>query len=153
MRRKEKELTEKIEIDSIIRKSQVCRLAMVDGYEPYIVPLCFGYEGNSLFFHCAKEGRKLDILKKNNRVCFEFDIVEGIKEAPKGCGWGIKYRSVIGYGEAGIIEKPEDKCRALTTIMKQYSPEKFTFTNEDAGRVTVIEVKIDSLSGKQSNRD
>jgi uncharacterized protein len=153
MRRKEKELTERSDIDSVIRNSQVCRLAMTDGNEPYIVPLCFGYDGNSLFFHSAKDGRKLDILQKNNRVCFEFDIVEGITEAPKGCGWGIKYRSVIGYGETDIINNPDDKCRALSIIMKQYTPENFTFTHEDADRVTVIEVRIDSISGKQSKRD
>ena len=81
MRRKDKEITDKAEIESIIGSSMVCRLAMTDKNRPYIVPLCFGYKDNTLYFHSAGQGKKLDILKKNNLVCFEFDIdYEPIKE-------------------------------------------------------------------------
>ncbi len=59
MRRKEKEIADKSEIESIIRKSLVCRLGIVDAGLPYIVPLCFGYDNGALFFHSAKEGRKI----------------------------------------------------------------------------------------------
>jgi nitroimidazol reductase NimA-like FMN-containing flavoprotein (pyridoxamine 5'-phosphate oxidase superfamily) len=61
MRRSEKEITAKTEIESIIQQSMVCRLAMSEGQIPYIVPLCFGYRNDTLYFHSAKEGKKLDI--------------------------------------------------------------------------------------------
>jgi nitroimidazol reductase NimA-like FMN-containing flavoprotein (pyridoxamine 5'-phosphate oxidase superfamily) len=64
MRRHEREITDKKEIEAIIRKALVCRLAMVDGDKPYVVPLCFGYADHTLFFHSAGEGKKLEIIKK-----------------------------------------------------------------------------------------
>ena len=67
MRRKEKEIVEKSEIEAVISKASVCRLGMAEEGMPYVVPLCFGYENNTLYFHSAKEGKKVDILKKNNR--------------------------------------------------------------------------------------
>lgn len=84
MRRSEKEITDKTQIDSIIFRSKVYRLGLSDEGQPYIVPLCFSYDGKALYFHCAKEGRKIDILRKNSNVCFEFDIVEGIVEGGTG---------------------------------------------------------------------
>lgn len=68
MRRKEREICDPEEMESIISRACVCRLAMCEGYAPYVVPLCFGYEGEYLYFHSATEGRKLEILKKNPRV-------------------------------------------------------------------------------------
>jgi nitroimidazol reductase NimA-like FMN-containing flavoprotein (pyridoxamine 5'-phosphate oxidase superfamily) len=57
LRRTDKEITDKSEIESIIRKSLVCRLGLTDNARPYIVPLCFGYTDNRLYFHSATEGR------------------------------------------------------------------------------------------------
>jgi nitroimidazol reductase NimA-like FMN-containing flavoprotein (pyridoxamine 5'-phosphate oxidase superfamily) len=73
LRRADKEITDRDEIESIIRKSLVCRLGLTDNARLYIVPLCFGYTDNRLYFHSATEGRKIEILKRNNEVCFEFD--------------------------------------------------------------------------------
>jgi nitroimidazol reductase NimA-like FMN-containing flavoprotein (pyridoxamine 5'-phosphate oxidase superfamily) len=95
MRRSEREIKDRALIDAIIRQCQVCRLGLSDGEEPYIVPLCFGYDGETLYFHSAPEGKKLDILRNNSRVCFEFDIPEGMREAEQGCRWGIDRKSVV----------------------------------------------------------
>ena len=65
MRRKDKEIGERAMIDSVIERSKVCHLGMCDDGIPYIVPMCFGYEGNTIFLHCAKEGRKIEFLKSN----------------------------------------------------------------------------------------
>ncbi|MFH1081040.1 MAG: pyridoxamine 5'-phosphate oxidase family protein [Pseudomonadota bacterium] len=152
MRRGEKEITDRAEIDSIIRRSQVCRLGLSDGGQPYVVPLCFGYDGKDLYFHCAKEGRKLDVLRKNNRVCLEFDIVEGLVEAGQGCDWGIRYQSVIGFGSARLIEDAEEKKSALNLLMAQYSIRTFSFPEATLSRTAVVKVVIETLTGKQSKR-
>ena len=68
MRRSEKEITDKLAIEKIINASLVCRLALSDGNQPYIVPLCFGYQDRTLYFHSALEGKKIDILKKINAL-------------------------------------------------------------------------------------
>ncbi len=67
MRRNDSEITDRKDIDGIIRRCRVCRLAMCDGSQPYIVPLSFGYDGSFLYFHTAREGRKIDIIKRNKK--------------------------------------------------------------------------------------
>ena len=82
MRRKDKAISDASGINAIIEQATVCRLAMVDGNKPYIVPLSFGYQANTLYFHGALTGRKIDILKENPNVCVEYDIAaEALKDA------------------------------------------------------------------------
>ena len=151
MRRKEKEITDKSEIESIIRKSLVCRLGLADDGSPYIVPLCFGYKDNSLYFHSAKEGRKIEILKRNNDVCFEFDDNLEVQAGKAACDWGMKYRSVIGYGRASFIEDPEEKRKALDVIMAQYADGDFEYSEKLFEEALVIKVDISSMTGKKSD--
>lgn len=77
MRRKDREVTNIIEILQIIEKAKVLHLALFDADYPYIVPLHYGYEykeGILIFYmHCAKEGHKLDLIRSNPNVCIEVE--------------------------------------------------------------------------------
>jgi nitroimidazol reductase NimA-like FMN-containing flavoprotein (pyridoxamine 5'-phosphate oxidase superfamily) len=64
MRRTEKEITNRREIDLILSKATVCRIGFIDNEIPYIVPLNFGYSNNCLYFHSAPNGKKIELLKK-----------------------------------------------------------------------------------------
>jgi len=150
MRRKEKEITSLEEIEEIIKRSKVCRIGLVDGDEPYIVPVCFGYEGNALYFHSAPEGRKIDLIRRNSRVCFEIDIDVEIVSGEKPCGWKTKYRSVMGTGRAIILKKDEDKVQGLSAIMKQYSSNVSGLEFEKLDAAAVVKVEIDHIAGKKS---
>jgi len=150
LRRSKDEIKERAEIDAIIRKSRVCRLGLCDGEEPYIVPLCFGYDGKALYFHSATEGRKIDVIRKNNRVCVEFDIPGEMKESEQGCVWGITYRSVIGFGAAEIVDDGEAKREALAILMAQYSDKNYTFPDDLVTKTAVIKVIIARITGKQA---
>jgi nitroimidazol reductase NimA-like FMN-containing flavoprotein (pyridoxamine 5'-phosphate oxidase superfamily) len=150
LRRKEKEVTARHEIESIIRQSSVCRLGLVDDGWPYIVPVCFGYQDNVLYFHSAKEGRKIEILKRSNRVCFEFDIQAEVKPGKTACAWGMQYQSVIGFGTAALIENPDQKREALGIIMSQYADGAFEFSEKAFDQALVIKVDISRMSGKRS---
>ena len=150
MRRKEKEIVERSEIEGVIAAAKVCRLAMADNGHPYVVPLCFGYADDVLYFHSAKEGKKLDILKKNNRVCFEFDIDAEIKIGKTACEWGMKFRSVIGIGRAYFIDDSETKRSALDKIMAQYSSDAFEYPDKAVDKTIVIRVEIESMTGKRA---
>jgi nitroimidazol reductase NimA-like FMN-containing flavoprotein (pyridoxamine 5'-phosphate oxidase superfamily) len=150
MRRKEKEITDNAEIESIIKNSLVCRLAMVDDGAPYIVPLCFGFKEGVLYFHSAKEGKKIEILKQNNSVCFEFDIGTEVKTGKTACDWGMKYRSVIGFGKANIIEDHEEKHSALEIITTQYADKAYKLTDGAVKETLVIKVAVSSMTGKQA---
>jgi len=150
MRRKEKEITHNEEIEAIIKKAEICRIGLVDDAEPYIVPVCFGYEGRALYFHSAPEGRKIDLIRRNNRVCFEIDTDVEIVSAEKPCGWKAKYRSVIGVGRAVILEKNEEKRHGLSVIMRQYSENTSGLEFETLDSASVIKIEIERITGKKS---
>ncbi len=150
MRRKDKEIKDISEIESIIDRALVCRLALADENRPYIVPMCFGYKDQALYFHSASKGKKLEILKKNNQVCFEFDIDSEIIKADKACDWTMRYKSVIGYGTAVFIEEFEAKCRALDIIMQHYANRELVFPEAGLKHIVVIKVEIAHMTGKMS---
>ena len=150
MRRKEKEITEASAIEAIIKKSLVCRLALSDGNFPYIVPLCFGYRDKVLYFHGSLKGKKIDIIRKNQNICFEFDINTEIVKAEDACHWSMKYKSVIGFGKAVLLEDLDEKRKALNIIMSQYSNRTFQFDDATLKGTVVIKIEIESMTGKQS---
>jgi len=117
MKRKDKEITDTKVIDDIICRSTVCRLALSETNQPYIVPVCFGYRNRTLYVHSAREGKKIDILRKNNNVCIEFDVDHEIVKADQACKWSMKYRSVICYGTASFVDDGSKKREALDVIM------------------------------------
>jgi hypothetical protein len=151
MRRKEKEIKDPKILESVLRQAAICRLGLAENNSPYVVPLNFGYRANCLYLHSAGEGRKINILKKNNKVCFEAELEVELIPAEKACDWGMKYISVIGFGKAYFVESSEEKREALNIILEHYSEKPpFEYLEEDLNRVTVIKVKIESMTGKKS---
>jgi uncharacterized protein len=148
MRKKDREIKDRKVIDDIIRRCRVCHLAMCDDGQPYVLPLNFGYDGSFLYFHAALEGKKIDIIKKNNRVGFEFDMLHEIVTADKACGWSAKYESVVGSGIAEIVDHPENKKDALACIMRQYGSSANDFPEEILKKTLILRVKILEISGK-----
>jgi len=154
MRRKEKEIKDIKEIEEIIRKAGVCRLGLAVDNTPYVVPVNFGYDAgeNCLYIHCAKEGRKLDMIKQNNTVCIEMDIDMEISGSEnEACKCSTAYRSVIGYGTAFIIEDFDQKKKALDVIMSHYSSAaSFEYGKKSVENVGIIKIAITHLNGKKS---
>jgi nitroimidazol reductase NimA-like FMN-containing flavoprotein (pyridoxamine 5'-phosphate oxidase superfamily) len=150
MRRKDKEITDRDVIDAIINKAMFCRLALSEDNRPYIVPLSFGYDGTALYFHGAAEGKKIDILRKNSTVCFEFDNDCEPIQSDTGCDWSVRYESVIGYGKARLLEDMDSKLRALDIIMKHYSGKSFEYPEQKVNKTAVIRVDIETVTGKMS---
>ncbi len=150
MRRKEKEITEPAEIETIIGEARVCRMALCDGDAPYLVPLCFGYADGTFYFHSAVEGRKIDILGRNDRVCLELETGVALKPGGKACEWGVSFRSVIGFGRASLIKDPEAKRRALDIIMSHYAPGAFEYPDAALAKTVVIKVDIERMTAKKS---
>lgn len=152
MRRKDREITEKAEVEEIIKKARVCHLAFRGGKWPYIVPLCFGYHSGILYFHSAPSGRKIDLLKRQKRVAFALDVDTEIIKGPSPCRWSMKYKSVIGCGEASFLEDYESKRKALAIIMSQHGEEvpAARFSEEELAKVAVFQIKIVSLTGKKA---
>ena len=151
MRRNEREIKDRQEIEAIIQRAEVCRVGFSENNTPYIVPMNFGYKDNCLYFHCAAEGRKLDIIRRNNTVCFEIDIdYELVKSPDKICSWGAKYRSVMGSGKAFIIGDTKEKSDALNIITRHYGAGTHDFSGEETEKINIIKVLIENMTGKKT---
>jgi nitroimidazol reductase NimA-like FMN-containing flavoprotein (pyridoxamine 5'-phosphate oxidase superfamily) len=150
MRRSDKEITDRKKIESIISRSKVCKLAMCVDNTPYIVPLCFGFKDNTLYFHSAPKGKKIEMLKTNPTVCFEFEIYTQLIKSEKACKWGMKYSSVIGFGKADFITDKDQKKEAFDIIMGQYGSGPSSYEESLVKTTAIIKVDIESMTGKES---
>jgi uncharacterized protein len=152
MRRKDREITDVSALNSIIKKEKVMRLGLCDGSQPYVVPVNFGYEDNTFYFHCANDGRKLRVIKENPLVCLEIDADIEIVPDPKGkaCAWSATFESIIAFGSAEILTEVSEKRKGLAIIMKQYSDEQFEFGENSIKGVTVVRVAVKQMTGKSS---
>jgi len=151
MRRKDKEVKNKDIIKSALNRAIVCRLGLTENDIPYIVPMNFGYKDNCLYFHSAPIGKKIEIIKKNNQVCFEIDIDHELVITESACNATMKYLSIIGFGIAELIDDFEPKQKALQIIMDHYSTNKnHEFSKKMIDNLVIIKVKIDKMTGKKS---
>ena len=151
MRRTDREIKSRAEIDAVLHDALVCHVAMVADGEPYVVPLSFGYDGSSIYLHTAKAGRKIGCFLANNRVCFQVErdvrIEPGEDDA---CGWTFAFESVIGHGEVSELTGAEGKSHGLNQIMQHYSDKDWTFDSEGVARTRVWRIRIDTVTGKRS---
>jgi len=145
MRRKDREVTDIGQIKGVLDNCKTCHLAMVDNGQPYVIPLNYAYllEDNALtlYFHSAKEGRKIRILSENSSVCFEI-CVEGkihISEASP-CDSGYYYACVHGSGNAQFISEMNEKCYSLALLMKHQANIDVGFTPSQAEGVCIFKV-------------
>jgi len=157
MRRKDREVTEITGIEEILLHCKTCHVAMVDDGAPYIVPLSYGYrflDGNvlELYFHSAPEGRKLDILKRNGKVCFEMSYEGEPVHSETPCNSGYYYASVIGSGDAVFIEDDDEKCSALSILFRHQSGKDVVFTTGQTAGVCVFKIVSADYIGKKKPR-
>ena len=154
MRRKDREITDFNEIINIIKKCDVRRIALNDKDFPYIVPLNFGLDIQGkevyLYFHCAMEGKKLDLIAKDNRVTFEMDCDHNfiLYEERMSCTMG--YESVIGHGVIETVPD-ENKYESLKILMRQYHAEDFKFNTDMMRVTTVLKMTVIDMVGKRRN--
>ncbi len=117
MRRKDKQINDHSKIEMILRKGEILHIAMLDGNVPYLIPVNYGYQNNTIYIHCAKEGKKIDLIKKNNVICFQTEIGVNVVNAEFAYKCGTLYKSVLGYGKAYFIDNPNEKQLAADRLM------------------------------------
>ena len=151
MRRKHQEITDKDLLRRVIDEAQVMRLGMCRDNKPYVVPLSFGYDGDLIYFHCARQGMKTDYLRENPHVSFELESkAEIIRHESDPCKFDFSYRSVIGFGEASEVTGVGRKRAALSIIMRHYTEKEWSFPLPMLLAVAVWRIRVTALSGKQS---
>ncbi len=152
MRRKDREITDIKKIEAIISGARYMHLGMFDGEFPYVVPMHYGFlmeNGRLTFYmHCAKDGHKIDCLKKNNNVFAQIDRGEALIMADAPCKYGAEYECVMCRGKASIVEDISEKRRALKALMKTQTGREHEFDERMVAAVSVIRLDVISYSAK-----
>ncbi|MCE1167068.1 MAG: pyridoxamine 5'-phosphate oxidase family protein [Sphingobacteriia bacterium] len=139
------------EVLEIIAKCEVCYVSMIDiEGMPYVVPLNFGYENGVLYLHGAKEGKKIEALKHNPKVCVAFstDHLLRYQHEQVACSWSMKYRSVLLYGEVEFINDEQERIEALNVMMRKYAKRDFKFNMPAVREVLPFKVVATKIEGR-----
>lgn len=153
VRRKDREVTDTEEILSIVEKTKVLHLGLLDAGYPYVVPLHYGYEyaaGSLIFYlHSAKEGHKLDLIRKNPQVCVELECgVELVSGGEIPCKYGAAYASVIGRGTAELLTDEQEIIKGLKLLMAHQTGKAFDMDGSMAAKVGVIRITVSDFTAK-----
>lgn len=152
MRRKDLEIRNPLEIEDIINSAQVVHIGLSGEEYPYVVPMTYGYEKQKLYLHCASQGHRIDLIRRDPRVCFqlECDVVFHPDDS-KSSGLTLTYRSVTGFGIARILEELDEKRDAIRILASHYCEKGTTVhRSEQALRnVTMLEISIQHMTGKE----
>mgnify|MGYP001550615326 FL=1 len=153
MRLKDRAITDTTVIDSLLTKATTCRLGMCADNVPYVVPMNFAHQGNTVFLHCAKKGKRYDMLKQNPKVCFEIDIDGGpiASAVPQNaCKSGYAYQSLIANGKVRFIDDDAEKTSALNLICKKYFDATLPMAAEGVRGTLVLAIDMEELTAKQA---
>lgn len=160
MRRSEREVLDLNEIRTIIEDCKVCHLGFSEKGEVYIVPVNFGYELKekklTLYVHCAKEGRKMDLVKKNSRVGVEMHCHHELAEGEIACQYSYYYASLIGNGNVRILEDAKEKKKALGRIMEHQTgktEEELAMNPKLVEAVAVLEIDLHTYTCKKHSKN
>lgn len=151
MRRSGREISNRQEIEEILKRGWVGHLSMAVDNQPYVVPILYLYRGDTIIFHGAPEGQKPRLLEANPNVCFEVSEFGGWVPANKPCFQGLTYRSVIAFGRTRPVDDVDRKIELMKGFLEKYSGRivRWEITPRDVSGVLVLEMEIDHLTGKR----
>lgn len=154
MRRKDREIADFSKMTEIMKSCDCCRLGFVDDNEAYIVPMNFGYdiinEQIILFFHCANEGRKIDLLPKQSAVSFEMDTKHELTGGKSGCDFSYLYQCIMGTGTLDIVSDANEKIYGLQKIMAHYTNNaQWEFDEKIVDMTKVLKLSVRTWSCKE----
>ncbi|MFZ1080607.1 MAG: pyridoxamine 5'-phosphate oxidase family protein [Candidatus Kryptoniota bacterium] len=147
MRREDRAISQQ-EAMAILQKAEygILSIASPDS-EPYGVPLNYCVMNDVIYFHCADEGKKLDILSRNNSI--SFCAIGATKVLPEK--FGMEYESAIISGKAEEVTGSE-KQSALESMIQKYSPhfynEGLEYIKTNIAKTRVYKITIQSITGK-----
>jgi nitroimidazol reductase NimA-like FMN-containing flavoprotein (pyridoxamine 5'-phosphate oxidase superfamily) len=114
--------------------------------------LNFVYHQGKIYFHCAFEGRKMDNIKANPRVCFEVHELIKIVQGQRACDFSTRYRSVLAFGRARSLPDGGEKIAVLAALAEKYASRRAVEppTPKRAKGTEVIEITIEEMTGKHN---
>jgi len=149
------------EMEGILGRAEVGRLALCDGEIPYIIPLNFLYIEGKIVFHCAWDGKKLDLIARNPNCCFEVDEFMGEVSYHYESKCHLDYDSVLAFGEARVENDSEEKVRLLQLFSEKYnelyespvSEGGRRFTVERVGECCCVVIDVKELTGRRERTE
>lgn len=152
VRRKDREITDREAILGIMKSARYLVVAMADGNVPYLVTLSCGYDEseNAFYFHCAKEGRKLDIIARNPDVCAT--AIEDHGYVKGDCSH--KYRSLVIYGKMTRVGDLDGMKRGIRVMFRQLEGEGeevysgFIKKDADFNNVAILKLLVEKVDAK-----
>ena len=152
MTKRERLITDQEQIKHILDTAKVLRLGLAVDNEPYVVPMNYGYiledEKLVLYLHSAVRGKKLDMIRANPKVFFELDCDLTPFDGKVACQYGLSYSSIMGRGEARIVEDVEEKKQAMSILMKTQTGKDFSFEDRLVSIVAVIHIDVAEYTAK-----
>ena len=152
MTKRERQITDPDQIAHILDTGKVVHLGLAVDNEPYVVPMNYGYtmeDGKlTLYLHSALRGKKLDMIRANPKVFFEIDCDLMPFEGRVPCQYGMVYSSIMGRGEAHLVEDVEQKKQAMSILMKTQTGKDFSFEDRLVSIVAVIRIDVAEYTAK-----
>lgn len=152
MTKRERQITDPEQIRHILDAGKVLHLGLAVDNEPYVVPMNYGYifeeDRLVLYLHSAVRGKKLDMMQVNPKVFFEIDCDLLPFEGVVPCQYGLSYSSIMGRGEARIVEDVEEKKQAMSILMKTQTEKDFSFEDRLVSIVAVIRIDVSEYTAK-----
>jgi nitroimidazol reductase NimA-like FMN-containing flavoprotein (pyridoxamine 5'-phosphate oxidase superfamily) len=141
----------KHEIEKLLTEALSGRLGMCEGNQPYVVPLCFVYDSGNIFFHSAKQGRKMDCMRANTAVCFQVDE-HSLVSSSKPCKFTMNYHSVVAVGRVRFLADSDKKLKILKMLVHKYAGSNLAelLSEKKTKRVEVGEITVTEISGKKN---
>ncbi len=153
IRRKERAMKTTPEMELLLERMPVGRLAVTTEDGPYIVAVNYLFFEGSIYFHSALAGRKMDALRADPRVCFMVDEIGPQVVWGEGCGISQIYKSVVCFGKAEFVEGQVEKRRILERMVQKYVPPSYPsvlMKDENLKKTAVVKIIVESMSGKEN---
>ena len=148
LRRVRQELPEE-ECLEILDKAPRGFLSVIgDGGYPYSVPINFFREDENIYFHCAREGHKLDAVRSCDKACFT--VIDEPQKEPGD--WWYHVRSVICFGRISEVSDGQVHDALLRKLGQKYFPEGYDMEEDmrrNAPRAVVLRFRIEHMTGKR----
>jgi nitroimidazol reductase NimA-like FMN-containing flavoprotein (pyridoxamine 5'-phosphate oxidase superfamily) len=153
MRRKDREITDRELQRSIIENCDAIRIAFAVADEPYLVAMNFGFTWNDhlqFYLHSAREGKKIDMMRLNGRVCFQMDTNHRLVTGELSCRWGMKYAGIVGRGTLAEVTDETERRYGLERLMLNYGKKgPNRFAAEMLQQTLVLRLDVTEISCKR----
>ena len=150
-RRKDRAMNTSREMELLLERMPVGRLAVTTADGPYAVAVNYLFVEGGIYFHSAQTGRKIEALRADSRVCFLVDEVGPLVLFERGCGITQIYKSVVCFGKAEFVEDPVEKRRILESMVQKFVPENQPLPpmkDDKIEKTAVVKIVVESTSGK-----